>query len=64
MGQRQDVDRAVCWRVPGACLCAVPPEREWRLGGSQIGYNWQLDRTWVLGFEGESNGPASGRPCL
>jgi outer membrane immunogenic protein len=23
------------------------------LGGGQIGYNWQLDRTWVLGLEGD-----------
>jgi outer membrane immunogenic protein len=23
------------------------------IGGGQIGYNWQLDRTWVLGVEGD-----------
>ena len=26
------------------------------LGGGQIGYNWQLDRTWVLGLEGDIQG--------
>src|SRR4051812_29889795 len=26
------------------------------LGGGQIGYNWQLDRTWVLGLEADIQG--------
>src|SRR5579864_1150836 len=26
------------------------------LGGVQIGYNWQFDRTWVAGFEADFDG--------
>ncbi len=26
------------------------------LGGAQIGYNWQLDRTWVIGLEADIQG--------
>ena len=26
------------------------------LGGAQIGYNWQLDRTWVVGLEADIQG--------
>src|SRR3954470_14924027 len=26
------------------------------LGGGQIGYNWQIDRTWVVGVEADIQG--------
>jgi opacity protein-like surface antigen len=53
LGQRQHVDRAVCWRVPGAAYAPFRQNVNGCLGGGQIGYNWQLDRTWGLGLEGD-----------
>jgi outer membrane immunogenic protein len=43
---------------PGAPLVPVTLGQNvdgW-LGGAQIGYNWQLDRTWVVGLEADIQG--------
>lgn len=43
---------------PGAPLAITTIQQnvDGGLGGGQIGYNWQLDRTWVVGLEADIQG--------
>jgi outer membrane immunogenic protein len=43
--------------LPGtAFVSPVKQDVNGGLGGGQIGYNWQLDRTWVVGLEADIQG--------
>jgi opacity protein-like surface antigen len=46
--------------LPGTAF-ATPVKQDVNggLGGGQIGYNWQLDRTWVVGLEADTRAPAN-----
>ncbi len=43
---------------PGApfAITTIQQNVDGGLGGGQIGYNWQLDRTWVVGLEADIQG--------